>query len=113
MVTVDIKGKDLNVKISGWDMVWALKRELTVPLANVVGATVEGVAGKPGWKLVGTGIPRGLSAGRFRKDGQTSFWVAHQQAEAVVIALRDERYAKLVLQVSNPQDVAERINAAI
>lgn len=113
MVTVDIRGVELSVKISGWDAVWALKRSLRMPLANVAGARVEAVAGKPGWKLIGTGIPRGLAAGLFRKQGQTSFWVAHQQAPALVIDLRNERYARLVLQVDNPQEVADRINAAI
>jgi hypothetical protein len=113
VVTVDIEGQDLKVTISGWDVVWALKRSLTIPLAHVVGAEVESVAGKPGWKIAGTGIPRGLSAGWFRKQGKNEFWVARQTAEAVSIRLRDEKYARLVLQVEHPQSVANMVNAAI
>jgi hypothetical protein len=113
VVTVDIKGQDLKLTISGWDVAWALSHGLTIPLAHVVGAEVESVAGKPGWKIAGTGIPRELAAVRFRKDGQRSFWIAHQKAAAVVIELRDERYARLVLQVDHPQSVADRVNAAI
>jgi hypothetical protein len=113
VVTVDIKGQDLKVTISGWDVVWALKRGLTIPLAHVVGAEVESVAGKPGWKIAGTGIPRGLSAGWFRKQGKNEFWVARQTAKAVSIRLRDEKYARLVLQVDHPQAVADQVNAAI
>ena len=88
--------------ISGWDVVWALKRSLTIPLAHVVGAKVESVAGKPGWKIAGTDIPRGFSAGWFRRQGRNEFWVARQTAEVVVIELRDEKYARLVL-VDDPQ----------
>jgi hypothetical protein len=113
VVTVDIKGQDLKLTISGWDVAWALSHGLTIPLAHVVGAEVESVAGKPGWKIAGTGIPRGFSAGWFRKQGKNEFWVARQTAEAVSIRLRDEKYARLVLQVDNPQAVADRVNAAI
>jgi hypothetical protein len=113
VVTVDIKGQDLKVTISGWDVIWALSHGLTIPLAHVVGAEVESVAGKPGWKIAGTGIPRGFSAGWFRKQGKNEFWVARQSAEAVSIRLRDEKYARLVLQVEHPQSVADMVNAAI
>jgi hypothetical protein len=113
VVTVDIEGQDLKVTISGWDVIWALSHGLTIPLAHVVGAEVESVAGKPGWKIAGTGIPRGLSAGWFRKQGKNEFWVARQTAEAVSIRLRDEKYARLVLQVEHPQSVANMVNAAI
>ena len=113
MVTVEIVGSDLKVTVSGWDVLWALKRSLTVPLGNVVEARAVPEAGKPGWKLIGTGIPRGLSAGRFSKDGKVSFWVARQQAPAVVIELRNDRYASYVLQVEDPQAVADKVNAAI
>jgi hypothetical protein len=113
MVSVEIVGSDLKVNISGWDVLWALKRRLIVPLANVVEARAVPEAGKPGWKLIGTGIPRGLSAGRFSKDGRVSFWVARQRAPAVVIELRNDKYASYVLQVEEPEAVAARINAAI
>jgi hypothetical protein len=113
VVTVDIVGQDLKVTISGWDVIWALKRSLTVPLRNVVSAEVESMAGKPGWKIAGTNIPRGFSAGWFRRQGKNEFWVSRQKAEAVAIRLRDEKYARLVLQVEDPQAVADRVNAAI
>ena len=113
MVSVDIVGQDLNVSITGWDVVWSLRRSLTVPLANVVDARVESVAGKPGWKIAGTGIPWGFSAGWFRRQGKNEFWVAHQSAEVVAITLRNERYTRLVLEVADPQAVADRINQAI
>ena len=111
MVEVNIVGADLNVAISGWDVGWSLKRSLTVPLSHVIDATVEPVAGRPGWKVFGTGIPRGFSAGRFRTKGKNEFWVADQKKAALIITLRDETYARLVLQVENPEVAAEKINS--
>ena len=111
MVEVNIVGSDLKVDITGWDIVWSLKRGLTVPLAHVIDATVEPVAGRPGWKVIGTGVPRGFSAGKFRSKGKNEFWVADQKEAALVINLRDEKYARFVLQVKDPQTAAEKINS--
>jgi hypothetical protein len=112
VVTVNIVGPNLNVSISGMDVIWSLRRSLTVPLAHVVDAKVEPVAGRPGWKVIGTGIPRGFSAGKFRSKGKNEFWVADQKKAALVVTLRDEKYARFVLQVEDPQAAAEMINAA-
>ena len=112
MVSVNIVGPNLVVTMSGLDTIWALRKSLTVPLAHVVEVKVEQVAGKPGWKMWGTGIPRGFSAGKFRSQGKSEFWVAHQKQAALAITLRDETYSRIVLQVENPQTAAEMINAA-
>ena len=41
MVEVNIVGSDLKIDITGWDIVWSLKRGLTVPLAHVIDATIR------------------------------------------------------------------------
>jgi hypothetical protein len=112
VVSANIVGPNLVVTMSGLDIIWAMRKSLTVPLAHVVEAKVDQVAGKPGWKMWGTGIPGGFSAGKFRSQGKSEFWVAHQKQAALVIILRDEPYARFVLQVENPQATAEMINAA-
>jgi hypothetical protein len=113
MVRVEIDGRELAVTISGLDSFWAIKRSLRVPLAHVAGARVDAMAGSPGWKMFGTGIPRGLAAGRFRKGGEYAFWVARQRHKALVVTLRNEHFARLVLEIEDPEWTAERINAAV
>jgi hypothetical protein len=110
-VSVTSVGSDLRVTISGWDAVWALKRSLTIPLAHVVGSSVEPVSDKPSWRVFGTGIPGGLMAGWFRAKGQNEFWLVHRRTAALEIRLRDEKYARLMLQVEHPEATAEMINA--
>jgi hypothetical protein len=112
-VSVRIEGQNLKVTISGWDAIWALKRGLTIPLNHVVGASVQPVSNKLGFKVAGTGIPGGLKAGWFRAKGENEFWLAHKRTEALEITLRDEKYARLMLQVEDPQATAETINAFI
>ena len=112
-VSVRIEGQHLKVAISGWDAFWALKRSLTVPLANVVSASVEPVSNKMGFKVAGTGIPGGIKAGWFRAKGQNEFWLAHKRTEALEIKLRDEKYVRLMLQIDDPEATAETINSII
>ena len=48
MALVHIDGDDLVVVIEGLDKLWALKSSLTIPLANVRGATADpGIAAEP------------------------------------------------------------------
>jgi hypothetical protein len=112
-VSVRIEGQNLRVMINGWDAVWALKRGFTIPLNHVVGASVEPVSNKLGWKVAGTGIPGSLKAGWYRAKGENEFWLAHKRTTALEIRLRDEKYARLMLQVDDPQATAETINSVI
>jgi hypothetical protein len=112
-ISVRIEGQNLKVTISGWDTFWALKRSLTIPLDHVVGASVEPVSNKMGWKVAGTGIPGGIKAGWFRAKGQNEFWLVHKRTEALEIKLRDEKYVRLMLQVEDPEATAETINSII
>jgi hypothetical protein len=41
------------------------------------------------------------------------FWDVHDPDKAIGIDLRDERYARLVIEVSDPKDEISRIMAAV
>ncbi|MEA2633395.1 MAG: hypothetical protein QOH92_162 [Chloroflexota bacterium] len=46
-------------------------------------------------------------------DGEHAFWDVHDPDRTVVIELDHERFAKLVLEVEDPQGTAAAINAAV
>lgn len=105
MAKIDIEGDDLVVTIEGLDKLWALKSRLTIPLANVRGATADpGIAKEPkGIRAPGAHVPGVIVAGTFHRDGERVFWDIHDPAKAVVIELADERYARLVIGVEDPR----------
>ncbi|WAL66457.1 hypothetical protein ORV05_01130 [Amycolatopsis cynarae] len=105
MARIDIDGDDLVVTIEGLDKLWALKSSLTIPLANVRGATADpGIAKEPkGIRAPGAYLPGVITAGTFHLDGERVFWDVHDPAKAVVIELADERYARLVVEVEDPR----------
>jgi hypothetical protein len=104
MASVTVDGENLVVEIEGLDKLWALKSRLTIPLANVRGATADpGVTqDSKGMRAPGTHIRGIITAGTFHLDGERIFWDVHDSAKAVVIELADERYARLIIQVDDP-----------
>ena len=112
---VTVTNTELVVRITGWDRLWALKREIRVPLANVQGAAVDpSIAnGSPGLRAPGTHLPKVITAGNYRKDGGWSFWNVRQKDKAMVVALENERYARLVIDVEDPEGTVDQISRAI
>ncbi|MFC9627109.1 hypothetical protein ACFTXM_46605 [Streptomyces sp. NPDC056930] len=104
MAHISIDDGNLIVEIEGLDKLWALKSRLTIPLAHVRGATVDPgiVKESKGLRAPGTHFPGLITAGTFHVDGERVFWDVRDPAKAVVIQLTDERYARLVVQVSDP-----------
>src|SRR5689334_15124332 len=93
MALVHIDGDDLVVVIEGLDKLWAFKSSLTIPLANVRGATADpGIAADPkGIRAPGAHLPGVITAGTFHLDGEKVFWDVKDASKAVVIELADER----------------------
>lgn len=115
MAQVRTDGDTLVVEIEGLDKLWALKSRLEIPLVNVRGATADpGVINEPkGFRAPGTYVPGVITAGTFHIHGERIFWDVHDAAKAVVIELHDERYARLIVQVADPQATVALIERAI
>lgn len=115
MADVRIDGADLVVEMAGLDKLWSLKSSLIIPLANVRGATVDpGIVKDPkGVRAPGTHVPGVITAGTFHLDGERVFWDVRDAARAIVIELRDEQYARLVIQVDDPRTTVELIEKSL
>ncbi|MGW1108463.1 hypothetical protein [Streptomyces sp. NPDC002540] len=115
MAHISIDDGNLIVEIEGLDKLWALKSRLTIPLAHVRGATADpGIAkGPKGLRSPGTHVPGVVTAGTFHIDGERVFWDVRDPAKAVVIQLADERYARLVIQVSDPRATVALVEDAL
>jgi hypothetical protein len=115
MARVSIAGDELIVDVEGLDKLWALKSRLTVPLANVRGATADsGMVHEPkGIRVPGTHVPGVIVAGSFYTEGERVFWDVHGGDKAIVIELGDEKYARLVIEVDDPQGTVDMIEKAV
>lgn len=115
MTKVTITGDILHVEVVGVDKLLSLKSRLEIPLGHVRGATSDPDVDnyRSGWRGPGTFVPGVITAGTFHQDGDRVFWDVHNASKAVVIELQDEHYQRLVVEVDQPREVVDLINAAI
>jgi len=113
MAEIEYTGDALVVRVTGWDKVWALKSQLTIPIAHVVGAEPATEDARSWWhgiRLPGSYIPGVITAGTFYTDGGRVFWDVHDADRAVAIHLRDDRYTELVIEVDDPAATIALVN---
>lgn len=116
MAEIEVTDDSVTVHVTGVDRVLAFKSRLDIPLAHVVGADLgddETQAWWHGVRLPGTSIPRVVTAGTFLHRGELVFWDVHRPEQSVAIHLRHEEYSKLVVGVDDPNEVVDRIRAAV
>jgi hypothetical protein len=113
---VELTGDALIVHVRGMDRLWALKSRLEIPLAHVVSAEVCPEVAL-GWRMSirapGTHMPGVITAGTFYKEGERVFWDVHDPESTVVIHLKDDQYARLIIEVDDPPATAAAIQRAL
>ena len=116
MAEVELTENTLVIHVRGMDRLWALKSRFEIPLSHVVGAEVD-LEVAQGWRkgirAPGTHVPGVITAGTFYQDGERVFWDVHDPERTVVIHLKDERYARLVIEVADPPVTATAILGAL
>lgn len=116
MVDVSISGGNLLLNVRGADKLWALKSSLEIPLEHVVEIRTDPAAARGWWhgiRMPGTNIPGVLTAGTFYQNGKRVFWDVHNPENTVIIALKDERYNELIIEVADPQASVEIVKALL
>ena len=117
---VVVDGAVLRVSFSGASLVWALRRRLEVPLAHVRGVRIGPRRAlqrqRPALRLPGTWVPGVITAGTFRtwsgRDGK-QLWDVRRGDDVLVVDLDHDPYARIVLEVADPQATAAAIDHAI
>ena len=116
MAEVELAEDTLSVHVLGMDRLWALRSRLEIPLSHVSGAEAAAEVARGWWQGIrsgGTHVPGVLTAGTFHQEGERVFWDVHDPEKAIVIRLRDERYARLVIEVEDPPATVAAIQEAL
>ena len=115
MPVLELSDKELIVRLNLWETIAALRSTIRIPLAHVRSVTT-GTGFKHaayGFRLPGTGIPGLIAAGTYLKNGERQFVFVTRGTHPIVIALTQEKWPRIILGVSDPQDAIQRINTAI
>ena len=116
MVDLSINGDRLHLEVEGWHKLWALKSSLEIPLAHVRSVRVDPEPARGWWhgiKMPGTQIPGVLTAGTFYWNDGVVFYDVHDPERTIVIELDHDHYARLVVEVADPQAAASLVQAAL
>jgi len=108
MTRVEASDGSLKVEVLGWDKLWAFKSRLEFPLEHLVRVRPwdKEMDGKwRGLRAPGTSWPGLIVAGTYHVNGEHVFYDVHDFANAVVVELRDEWYARLIVEVTEPKAV--------
>ena len=116
MVNIKIEGDNAIFEVEGWDKLWSFKGHLQIPLAHI-NDVYSNPATAVGWldslKVAGTSIPYVFRAGTFYQDGNLVFWDVHNAENTIIVELEHEHFAKLIIEVAEPNAAVAHIKNAI
>jgi hypothetical protein len=116
MVTISIEGDRIHFEVQGWDRVWTLRSQLSIPLSHIAGVAIDREAARGWWhglKLFGTNMPGIVTAGTFYQSGGIVFYDVHDPEKTIVLELDHETYKRLIVEVENPEEAVAMVKAAI
>ncbi len=114
MTHVEVAGERVQLEVLGWHKLWAFRGRLEFPLDHV--ANARRWEGKAKWfhgiRAPGTNLPGVIIAGTYHWRGEHVFYDVSDFRRALVIELKDEWFARVVVEVADPDSVLEQFNAA-
>ena len=117
-VMVELRDGHLEVELTGWDRVLALKSSLSVPVAAISSVEAKDrdqIQRLPGrWlRLPGTYVPSMVHHGSYGRKPHRDFWALFRQERVLVIHIADWEYERLILAVPDPDGVANELTRAL
>lgn len=106
MVEVTVQDGKAVFSVEASHHLWALKSRLEVPLEHITNVYADPdppMGWFDGWKLLGTDLPHMFRAGTFYLHGNMVFFDVRHPQNTVVIELSHERFAKLIVEVADPE----------
>src|SRR3954463_8411066 len=116
MVRITIEGDRVRFDVEGWDKLWALKSQLSIPLSHIRAVRVDPEPARGWWhglRLPGTQIPGVLTAGKFYQSDGAVFYDGHDPERTVVFELEHEHYTRLVVEVEHPAATVAQVQSAL
>src|SRR5918995_848468 len=116
-VRLDVEPMGLRVRFSGVDLVAACSRGLFVPFTRILGARVmtrsDALASSPRLPCPGLWWPQRYRAGCWGVGERRQLWSARRGTHLVVIYLTGRPFHRVVVDVDQPEQAHQRIDAAL
>jgi hypothetical protein len=117
MVDAAVTDGSLTLTVRGLHVFWALKRRFEIPLGHIRKVYRADPEIARGWwkgiRAPGTFLPGVIIAGTYYTGGERVFWDVSDATKAIVIELTGEAYARLIVEVSDPEATIALIRDAM
>lgn len=119
MARILVTDSTLEVRLTGLDGLWALRRGITVPLSSVRGATADpGAAAEPkGVRAPGLHLPGVAAVGTFHRGGDKTLYAVRSGRRTVVIELtpgpETSGFTRAVVEVADPRAAVDAVDRAL
>lgn len=115
-VHLSVRESNLFIAIKGIDTFLTCKNKLNIPLKNIVAvAPYKGEYNScfKGIRAPGINIPGVVTAGTFYQKGQKIFWDVRDCDKSIMIELKDNSFARIIVEVDNPEESIKNIQDSI
>ena len=114
MKKITISDNLISVELSGWDMIWSIKKSLNIPLSSVTKVYLRPKEMRPPWlRAPGTYLPGVIIAGTYIGSGRKEFWSSHLKEHSIVIDLINHTYTSVVIDTPNAPELITNIETKI
>jgi hypothetical protein len=111
MVSINLQGSTVCVKVLGLHKLLALKSQTQFSVNNILNVKIaERQLRPPLVRFPGTSIPGLIAAGTYLGNGKKEFWDRVFKNEAIEIELQNEKFTKIVVDVENPESIIKLLS---
>jgi hypothetical protein len=116
MAKLEVVDGRVEVRLSTLERIGALRGDVSVPVGAVLDVRTSGYpfGELRGIRAPGTGFPKVIALGTWRRRGGKDFVAVYQGQSAVVVeVLPGSEFDRLIVGIDDPKAVAENLRAAI
>ena len=113
-IEVTVGSDAVEVELSGWDRIFALKSRLAVPRDRITAVSVvhrSEVGWPPALRAPGTFVPGAIKHGSYGMGAKREFWALFRQERVLVMEVDQWGYARVVLGLQDADLVAITIGS--
>jgi hypothetical protein len=120
VATIEVTPQTVVVHVNGLDKVLALRSRVEFPLAHVTNVAYDPSETQREleqfWQethIFGANAPGSTMVGDYTEHGDRIFWDMHHPERAITLQLIQEKYAKVIVEVADPEATLRSLQDAL
>ncbi len=111
MNTATVSDDTVEIKLHGFDKIWAFKSRLNIPRQSIRKVYLRPKDLRPPWlRAPGTYLPWVIAAGTYRGSGRKEFWSSHFRENCMVFDLEGFKYTRVVVDIDNARELVRQLS---